>query len=286
MIHGERMIHEWENIPSPKAKVIRKGGYVFVGNLGSDKGLRGDVGDVHPQVPWGGQGTCFVYWYIPNSLNGTCYIVELVFCWIDEVTGSDIPCGWVWKLVRTGHDVLCVWMERDLILRVRPRPASMAPRAMLEMSKAQSCRVAGTRQDKAPQWHHVAMRGRAPMTLEPGLSALPLRWGSPSLVQGVGWDVCAKLLQSCLTLCTLMDRSPPGSSDHGILQARILEWVAMPSSSGSSPSRDWTCVSYVSCFGRRVLYYEHHLGSSRVECRVLQLEMQDFLLIRLWDLCE
>ena len=107
-------------------------------------------------------------------------------------------------------------------------PCLHGSRAMLEMSKAQSCRVAGTGQDKAPQWHHVVMRGRAPMTLEPGLSAVPLRWGSPSLVQGVGWDVCAKSLQSCLTLCTLMDCSPPGSSDHGILQARILEWVAIP----------------------------------------------------------
>ena len=35
----------------------------------------------------------------------------------------------------------------------------------------------------------------------------------------------AKLLQSCLTLCDPMDRSPPGSSVQGILQARILEWV-------------------------------------------------------------
>ena len=43
--------------------------------------------------------------------------------------------------------------------------------------------------------------------------------------------VCAKLLQSCPTLCNPMDCSPPGSSVHGILQARILEWIAMPSSS-------------------------------------------------------
>ena len=45
-------------------------------------------------------------------------------------------------------------------------------------------------------------------------------------------DVCvyAKLLQSCLTLCDPMDCRPPGSSVHGILQARIMEWVAMPSS--------------------------------------------------------
>ena len=39
-----------------------------------------------------------------------------------------------------------------------------------------------------------------------------------------------KSLQSCPTLCNLMDHSPPGSSVHGIFQARILEWVAMPSS--------------------------------------------------------
>ena len=44
----------------------------------------------------------------------------------------------------------------------------------------------------------------------------------------------AELLQSCLTLCNPMDCSPPSSSVHGIFQARILEWVAMPSSKGSS----------------------------------------------------
>ena len=50
----------------------------------------------------------------------------------------------------------------------------------------------------------------------------------------------AKLLQSCPTLCDSMDCSPPGSSVHEILQARILEWVAMPFSRGSSPPRDQT----------------------------------------------
>ena len=49
--------------------------------------------------------------------------------------------------------------------------------------------------------------------------------------------------------------SLPGSSVHGILQARILEWVTMPSSRGSSQSRDQTLVSYVSCIDRRVLYH-------------------------------
>ena len=51
---------------------------------------------------------------------------------------------------------------------------------------------------------------------------------------------CAKLLQSCLTLCDPMDCSPLGYPVHGILQARILEWVAMPCSRRSSRSRDRT----------------------------------------------
>ena len=67
--------------------------------------------------------------------------------------------------------------------------------------------------------------------------------------------VCAKSLQSCPTLWDSMDCSPPGSSVHGILQASILEWVAMPSSRGSSRPRDQTQVSYVSCTGRWVLYH-------------------------------
>ena len=49
--------------------------------------------------------------------------------------------------------------------------------------------------------------------------------------------------------------SPPGSSVNGILQARILERVAKPSSRGSSQPRDWTRVSYVPCIGRWVLYH-------------------------------
>ena len=48
---------------------------------------------------------------------------------------------------------------------------------------------------------------------------------------------------------------------YSILQARILEWVAVPSSRGSSGPRDGTCTSYVSCIGRQVLYHLHHLGS-------------------------
>ena len=59
-----------------------------------------------------------------------------------------------------------------------------------------------------------------------------------------------------------MDYSPPGSSFHGILQARILEWFIMLSSRGSSWPRDETCVSYVSYTGRQVLYHSCHRGNT------------------------
>ena len=58
-----------------------------------------------------------------------------------------------------------------------------------------------------------------------------------------------EVAQSCPTLCNPMDCSPPGSSIHGILQARILEWVAISFSRGSSQPRDQTQVSCVA--GRR-----------------------------------
>ena len=61
--------------------------------------------------------------------------------------------------------------------------------------------------------------------------------------------------QSCPALCDPVDCSPPGSSVQEILQARILEWVAMPSSRGSSEPRSWICVSYISCIGRQILYH-------------------------------
>jgi len=67
--------------------------------------------------------------------------------------------------------------------------------------------------------------------------------------------VRAKSLYLCLTLCNPMDCSLPDSSVHGILQAWILEWVAMPFSRGSFRPRDQSCNSYISGIGRRVLYH-------------------------------
>ena len=64
--------------------------------------------------------------------------------------------------------------------------------------------------------------------------------GQCALDWGFHMHACARLLQLCPTLCDPMDRSPSSSSVHGILQARILEWVAMPSCRGASWPRDWT----------------------------------------------
>ena len=63
---------------------------------------------------------------------------------------------------------------------------------------------------------------------------------------------CCLVTQSCLTLCEPMNCSPPASSVHGILQARILEWVALSFSRGSSQPRDWTHISWI---GRWILYH-------------------------------
>ena len=63
---------------------------------------------------------------------------------------------------------------------------------------------------------------------------------------------CCLVAKSCLTLCHPMDCSPPGYSIHGISQARILEWVVISFSKGSSWPRDWT---FISCIGRQIPYH-------------------------------
>ena len=110
-----------------------------------------------------------------------------------------------------------------------------------------------------------------PWTLDDEMSpsiSLPLAllchpWGP------MHWSCCChpeslkvkvKVAQLCLALCDPMDCSPPGSSVHGILQARILEWVAISSSRGSSWPRDHTWGSWI---GRQILYHLSHQGSQR-----------------------
>ena len=75
--------------------------------------------------------------------------------------------------------------------------------------------------------------------------------------------MCVLVAQSCLNLCDSMDCSPPGSSIHGILQARILEWVAISFSKGSPWPRDQT---WVSCTAGRVFAF----WATREDIRWLQ----------------
>ena len=63
-------------------------------------------------------------------------------------------------------------------------------------------------------------------------------------------DYVCVLTQSCLTPCCCL----PGSSVHGIFQARILQWVAISYSRRSSQPRDQTCISCTSYIGRQILY--------------------------------
>ena len=70
-------------------------------------------------------------------------------------------------------------------------------------------------------------------------------WGIYPEVQLVDHKVKVLVAQSCLRLCNSMDCSPPGSSVHGIVQARILAWLAIPFSRGSSQPRDLTGLSHI-----------------------------------------
>ena len=72
---------------------------------------------------------------------------------------------------------------------------------------------------------------------------------------------CCSVAKLCPTLCNPMDCSPPGSSVHGIFQARTLEWLAISSSRGSSQPRGLTQVSFISCIDSQILLPLSHMGN-------------------------
>ena len=78
--------------------------------------------------------------------------------------------------------------------------------------------------------------------------------------------------QSCPTLCDPMDCSPPGSSACGIFQARILEWVAISSSRGSSWPRARTRVSCTSCIGKPIPYHWCRPGSPQKRKKMIGIK--------------
>ena len=103
----------------------------------------------------------------------------------------------------------------------------------------------------------------------------------------------SEVAQSCPTLCDPVDCSPPGSSAHGILQARILEWVAISFSRGSSQLKDWTQVSCIAgrhfnlwatreaqgnakeCSNYRTIALISH--ASKVMLKILQARLQQYV---------
>ena len=105
-------------------------------------------------------------------------------------------------------------------------------------------------------WHNIPTLFSPEQLICSNKNSICCFYGTSSPSDFLLWN-CACML-SCFShvwLCGPMECSRPGSSVHGILQARILEWVAMPSSRGSSQSRDQTHISNTSCIGRWVLYH-------------------------------
>ena len=84
---------------------------------------------------------------------------------------------------------------------------------------------------------------------------LMCQWGEHRHSGPLPACVCA---QSCLTLCNPKDCSPQGSSVHGILQARIVEWPVKYPSPGDLSPKTHTHVPYIPCIGRWVLHHYRH----------------------------
>ena len=113
-------------------------------------------------------------------------------------------------------------------------PAGGPPEAI---EKGYGCRITATGYpERATLWGHAKLRGGMS---EAGTGTL----GTEASPSNAAMVCTCKSLQSCPTVCNPMDCSLPGSSVHGILLERILEWVAMTSPRGSSRPRIRTRVS-------------------------------------------
>ena len=172
------------------------------------------------------------YWFLLRWANFDWNLGIVVFCW-DSGSYWNLPFRWFslallqqWRWERStasflpgeGSSVcLCGHLTRgeEAFITAGKRWESPSPHGL--------------------HWHHT--------------------WGS---LTGAWWwwrsrpfIVCMHaMLQLCTTPWDAMDCSPPGSSVSGILQARTLEWVAVPSFRGSSQPKDQIHISYVSCIGR------------------------------------
>ena len=165
---------------------------------------------------------------------------QCAWCRVSETVRGDE----VWELAGPSGEVLLVshWMTRTFILS---KGISLEAQATItNYRKLRGLHNRNLFSHSSAGWKSEI---RVPVWLSFGKSCLPgLQAPTCFLCLHVA-RVCAESLQSCPTLCDPMDRSPPGSSVHGILQARILEWVAISFSRGSSWPRDRIHISRNSC---------------------------------------
>ena len=151
------------------------------------------------------------------------------------------------RLINNRVGTRSTWLVLRLFLP--PIPRGRAQPRPLPSSAAHSCGRALT------GWSEIDLPQRGP-------ERFPLE---VCVCVCVGVCVCVQL---CLTLCDPVGCSLPGSSVHRISQARILKWVIMLSSRGSSRPRDQTCVSYVSCVAGGIFTTESP-GKPSTRCPVL-----------------
>ena len=189
---------------------------------------------------------------------------QSLFQWVSSshqvAKGLEFQHGWLISLETDPHQNVISLGQRSCLpcSRFLPRPSELLLLLLSRVNHVQLRTTPWTAAHQVPpslgfsrQEHWSGL----PFLLQPSEQVLHKYL---SLLNG--WiDGCAYVpAQSCLTLCDPSDCNLQGSSVHGILQARILVWVAMPSSRGSSWPRDLTHILYIPCIGSPVLY---HLGS-------------------------
>ena len=147
-------------------------------------------------------------------------------------------------LQRVGHDLVT---EQHIFSLVKPLGLS-EPNEYLKSDVLLSWRLCEMSQYILSHRNFLEVRGWPSVSLTHPVANLPSHRGL--------WTRCQVLCiyaLSCPALCGPMDCSPPSSSVHGIIPAKILEWVVISSSKRSSWPRDWTWVSCIYCIGWWIL---------------------------------